>query len=92
MKNDSFKVEIQTYHLLEYQDFIDNTVKDIFNYPECKVVMDLFVVSGKKKVIYEVEEVKEDIKTIKEKLKRKLKSKINDVDIEIKTLYPGENE
>jgi len=92
MKNDSFKVEIQTYHLLEHQDFIDNTVKDIFNYPECKVAMDLFVVSGKKKVIYEVEEIKEDIKTIKEKLKRKLKSKINDVDIEIKTLYSGENE
>jgi len=54
--------------------------------------MDLFVVSGKKKVIYEVEEVKEDIKAIKEKLKRKLKSKINDVDIKIKTLYSGENE
>jgi len=92
MNNDSFKVEIQTYHLLEYQDFIDSTVKDIFNYPECKVVMDLFVVSGKKKVIYEVEQPKEDIKAIKEKLKRKLKSKIHDVDIEIKTLYSEENE
>jgi hypothetical protein len=82
MKN-YIKVEIRTHHLLEYQDFIDRTVKDIFNYPECKVVMDLFLVSGGKKVVYKVGQSKKDIKVIKEKLVKKLSQKINDVDIEI---------
>ena len=91
MKNGNYKVEIKTYHLLEYQDFINNTVNDIFNYPECKVVMDLFIVSGRKKVVYRVEQPKEDIKIIKEKLIKKLSQKIQDVDIEINPHHHRKN-
>ena len=89
MGNDSFKVEIQTYHLLEYQDFIDNAVKDIFDYPECRVVMDEFIIKGYKRVVYEVKNTRDELNIIQEKLERKLKSKIKDVEIEISALHSG---
>jgi hypothetical protein len=54
--------------------------------------MDLFIVSGGKRVIYKVEQPKEDIKVIKEKLIKKLSQKIRDIDIEINSQYSGKNE
>lgn len=85
MKND-FEVKIKTNSLFKNQDFIDKSVKSIFHYPECRIIMDEFIVSGYKRVVYEVKKPKEEIEIIKEKLEKKLKEKINDVEIQIKNL------
>jgi archaellum component FlaC len=48
--------------------------------------MDEFIVEGYKRVVYEVKNIKDQINIIKEKLENKLKSKIEDIEIEINTL------
>jgi hypothetical protein len=90
LKND-FEVKIKTNSLFENQDFIDKSVKSIFQFPECKIIMDEFIVSGYKRVVYEVKNPKEEIKIVKEKLEKKLKEKIKDVEIEIRNLDINNN-
>ena len=86
MKRD-IMIKIKTNHLFENQERIDNAVKDIFDYPECRVIMDEFIVEGYKRVVYEVKNIEDQIDSIKEKLEKKLKSKINDIEIEINTIH-----
>jgi len=88
MKRD-IEIKIKTNYLFENQEKIDNAVKDIFDYPECRVIMDEFIVEGYKRVVYEVKNIQDQINNIKEKLENKLKSKIKDIEIEIKTLNSG---
>jgi hypothetical protein len=85
LKND-FELRIKTNLLFENQELIDNSVKNILHYPECKVIMNEFIVSGHKRVVYEVKNPKEEIKILKEKIEKKLKEKIKDLEIEIKKL------
>jgi hypothetical protein len=80
------EIKIKTNFLFENQERIDNAVKDIFDYPECRVIMDEFIVEGYKRVVYEVKNIQEETKNIKEKLENKLKTKIKDIEIEINTL------
>ena len=87
--NRDVEIKIKTNYLLAYQDFIDNAVKDIFDYPECRVVMDEFIIKGYKRVVYEVKNTRDELNIIQEKLERKLKSKIKDVEIEISALHSG---
>lgn len=86
MKRD-VEIKIKTKYLFENQERIDNAVKDIFDYPECRVIMDEFIVEGYKRVVYEVKNIQDQINSIKEKLEKKLKSKINDIEIEINNIH-----
>ena len=86
MKRD-VEIKIKTNYLFENQERIDNAVKDIFDYPEWRVIMDEFIVEGYKRVVYEVKNIEDQINNIKEKLEKKLKSKINDIEIEINTIH-----
>ena len=45
MKRD-VEIKIKTKYLFENQERIDNAVKDIFDHPECRVIMDEFIVEG----------------------------------------------
>lgn len=86
MKRD-VEIKIKTKYLFENQERIDNAVKDIFDYPECRVIMDEFIVEGYKRVVYEVKNIQDQLNSIKEKLEKKLKSKINDIEIEINNIH-----
>jgi len=86
MKRD-VEIKIKTKYLFENQEKIDNAVKDIFDNPECRVIMDEFIIEGYKRVVYEVKNINDQINSIKEKLENKLKSKINDIEIEINTIH-----
>jgi hypothetical protein len=87
MKRD-IEIKIKTNFLFENQERIDNAVKDIFDYPECRVIMEEFIVEGYKRVVYEIKNTQEQINSIKEKLENKLKTKIKDVEVEIKPIQP----
>ena len=87
--NRDVEIKIKTNYLFENQERIDNAVKDIFDYPECLVVMDEFIIKGYKRVVYEVKNTRDELNIIQEKLERKLKSKIKDVEIEISALHSG---